>query len=86
MAEPTINEDLTHLVREFIAAAREKFQERIKDTDPDLLVERVFGGLAAIVAAALILLPWGRNRDGWIGALLGAAMRYLTKRTMPHGK
>lgn len=83
MPEPTINDELTTMLREFISAAREKIKERIANTDPEELVERTFGALAAAAAAALLLLPFGKAKEGWIGALLSAAMRFLARKSVP---
>lgn len=85
MPAPTINEDLTKLAREFIEAARAKLHDRLKDLDADTMIERLFGGLAAVVAAFLMIFPLGKNKDGYIGALLATAMRHLAKRTVPRG-
>lgn len=54
MSEPTINEELTQLVRDFIAAAKEKIHHRIGKTDPEKLAEKVIGTLMALLAGLRI--------------------------------
>lgn len=61
MTGPTINEDLTKLLRDFLASAREKIKERIDKTDPEKLAERSISTVLAIAAA---LRLWAASRIG----------------------
>jgi hypothetical protein len=79
MTGPTTHEELTRLLREFMAGIREHVESRVRDSDSETLIERLLGGLAAVLSAVVALLPAGKRRDGLVAGLMTAAMRYLAK-------
>jgi len=80
MTRPTSSEALTDLIRDFMAGLRNHFTKVASDTDPDLLVDRVFAAVAAIGGALMALLPFGKRRDRAADALLAAAVRFWNRR------
>lgn len=75
----TTPEHLTKLVREFMAGLRAHIKAQVEG-EPDVIVERVFGAIAALGAGILLLIPSSRRGERLVKALIAFAMKYLVSR------
>jgi hypothetical protein len=74
------SEALTALLRDFMAGLRAHFTRVAADADRDLVVDRIFAAVAAVIGAVLSVLPLGKKRDDTAEAFLAAAVRFWNRR------
>lgn len=79
MSESTTPEQVTKLVREFMAGLRAHIKAKTEG-EPEVVVERVFGAIAALGAGILLVVPSSRRGERLVAALIAFAMKYLTSR------
>jgi hypothetical protein len=74
------SEALTALLRDFMAGLRAHFTKVALETDSELVVDRIFAAVAAVIGAVLSALPLGKKRDDAAEAFLAAAVRFWNRR------